>query len=477
MTYLDPVIRRRGSWLKTSRISYLYIKTDLLHLNMSAVAAVTNLILESATNTFSEFLSTTPHSNISISSNNSNDSLNSMAPTAAPSGPGAARPVMYRPPDLVSAQVANDVAEAVYCYILPVLVVFGTVGNVLSIIVLCVEKKKDSTNASLTALAVSDTGYILTTFARQTSCIISKFDPTMGRNYTTLMYGQMIVVNICFSRVTSVITAIISTERCLAVTFPLKVREIVTRPRMIIALVLAYVVTFGLIGPVFFMAESYWTTNPRTNTSYVTYQLTQWYMDNKDALDTYRDIFLNAVFRFLPAGLVIFNTAVIISRVKRASSWRGDTSSQAGKARSARERKLTNMLLVLCGVYIFCTLPGVVFQIFTFITDEFSVFGRYRNTYRMTTAISLLTQFINSSINFVIYMAMNERFAASYVQLFGCSFLLRSRGEANEKEAQTKPTIGTTLTSKSGKPSSTLDSASDQSEAKPEEVKVKMAQT
>ena len=59
---------------------------------------------------------------------------------------------------------------------------------------------------------------------------------------------------------------------------------------MIIALVLAYVVTFGLIGPVFFMAESYWTTNPRTNTSYVTYQLTQWYMDNKDALDTYRSV-------------------------------------------------------------------------------------------------------------------------------------------------------------------------------------------
>ena len=97
----------------------LVVSSDLLHLNMSAVAAVTNLILESATNTFSEFLSTTPHSNISISSNNSNDSLNSMSPTAAPSGPGAARPVMYRPPDLVSAQVANDVAEAVYCYILP----------------------------------------------------------------------------------------------------------------------------------------------------------------------------------------------------------------------------------------------------------------------------------------------------------------------------------------------------------------------
>ncbi|GFO20817.1 chemosensory receptor a [Plakobranchus ocellatus] len=338
---------------------------------------------------------------------------------------GPRGPIMYRPPDLISAEVANDVAEAVYCYILPVLVVFGTVGNVLSIIVLCVEKKKDSTNSSLTALAVSDTGYILTTFARQTSCIISKFDPTLGRNFTTLMYGQMIVVNICFSRVTSVITAIISTERCLAVTFPLKVREIVTRPRMILALVLAFVVTFGLIGPVFFMGEVYWTTNPRTNTSYVTYQMTEWYLNDKEALDAYRDIFLNAVLRFLPAVLVIFNTVVIITRVKRASSWRGDTASQAGKARSAREKKLTNMLLVLCGVYIFCTLPGIVFQCFTFATDEFSVFGRYRHTYKMTTAISLLTQFINSSINFVIYMAMNERFAKTYVELFGCRFLLR----------------------------------------------------
>ncbi|RUS75905.1 hypothetical protein EGW08_016338, partial [Elysia chlorotica] len=115
------------------------------------------------------------------------------------------------------------------------------------------------------------------------------------------------------------------------------------------------------------------------------------------------------------------------------------------------------MLLVLCGVYIFCTLPGIVFQIFTFITDEFSVFGRYRNTYKLTTAISLLTQFINSSINFVIYMAMNERFARSYVDLFGCSFLLRSKDEAGEKDAQTKPTMGTSLASKTEKPSSTSD--------------------
>ncbi|GFS04418.1 chemosensory receptor A [Elysia marginata] len=449
---------------------------------MSGVEAVTNVFVEVA----SAILYTTPDTNIGINSNisSSNSSGNDTGDfhhvTAASTGSrsGQVRPVMYRPPDLVSADVANDVAEAVYCYILPVLVVFGTVGNVLSIIVLCVEKKKDSTNASLTALAVSDTGYILTTFARQTSCIISKFDPTLGRNYTTLMYGQMIVVNICFSRVTSVITAIISTERCLAVTLPLKVREIVTRPRMIIALVLAFVITFALIGPVFFMAESYWTTNPRTNTSYVTYQLTQWYIENKDALDTYRDIFLNAVFRFLPAGLVIFNTAVIISRVKKASSWRGDTASQAGKARATREKKLTNMLLVLCGVYIFCTLPGVVFQIFTFLTDEFSVFGRYRNTYKMTTALSLLTQFINSSINFVIYMAMNERFAKSYVDLFGCRFLLSSNSEASEKDAQTKPTMGTTLTSKSGKPSSTSgDSPSEQDEVKADDVKVKVAET
>ncbi|XP_005090064.1 FMRFamide receptor-like [Aplysia californica] len=403
--------------------------------------------------------------------NGSNSSSHFLTTTASESPVAVGR--YSRPPGLISREVAGDVTEAVYCYILPVLVVLGTLGNVMSLVVLWAEKKRDTTNMSLAALAVSDTGYILTTFARQTSCIISKFDPVWARNYTTLMYGQMIVVNICFSRITGVITAIISTERCLAVVLPLKVRDLVTNSRIAIALVLTYVLTFALIGPVFASGESLWVTNPRTNRTYVTYRTTQWYNENKEFADNYRDIFLNTMFRFLPVVLVCCNTIAIIVRLKKASAWRGDSSSQAGQARAAKERKLTTMLLTICGIYLFCTLPGLVFQVFTYITDEFSVFGRYAAMYTMTTSLSILAQFINSSVNFLVYMAMNDRFAKTYVKVFCCKKCLSSTiekgGAAKTKELKT---ASTKLTSAGGV-SSTADGSSVSKDADPAQVKVK----
>ena len=92
---------------------------------MSRVSTMTNLLLEAATDAISTFTSPTPN----ISSNSSSDGNSSDHNNTGGVEEGAAgtsggsppvRPVMYRPPDpLVSTEVANDVAEAVYCYILP----------------------------------------------------------------------------------------------------------------------------------------------------------------------------------------------------------------------------------------------------------------------------------------------------------------------------------------------------------------------
>lgn len=120
-----------------------------------------------------------------------------------------------------------DFAGTVDLYYTPILFVFGTLGNSLSLAVFCMNAKYRSQSASyyLSALAISDTGFLVNLLAVWLERVIGGII-TSGLMCPLVMYlGQVT----CFMSV--YLTVAFSIERYVAVHYPLSRPRICTRSK------------------------------------------------------------------------------------------------------------------------------------------------------------------------------------------------------------------------------------------------------
>ena len=75
-----------------------------------------------------------------------------------------------------------------------------------------------------------------------------------------------------------------------------------------------------------------------------------------------------------------------------------------------REAAVTRMLVVVCVVYMVCTLPAVAHAFFRYFLSEFSSIRRLRNTFYATVSLMHLMASINASGNFLIYLSVSTKF-------------------------------------------------------------------
>ena len=133
-------------------------------------------------------------------------------------------------------------------YLSPVLIAFGTIGNILSLIVLQTKEFRNSpTAAALSALAVSDLGALLV------GAMDAFLTYALGiyiRNIHNAVCKIHVLLTYLFWTWSSYVLAITTIERLLSVWFPLRVKEWVTKKRMIVALIVMFVIMLGIYSPV-----------------------------------------------------------------------------------------------------------------------------------------------------------------------------------------------------------------------------------
>ncbi|XP_076455761.1 uncharacterized protein LOC143290296 [Babylonia areolata] len=301
----------------------------------------------------------------------------------------------------------------------------------MSMVVLMVHGMDTSTNVLLLGLTLSDLCYLLTMFARsvqgsevtgrgqrKASCLVSHVDVTAGRTLETALIPNVYMVNRVFSYITPFLTMLITLERCLAVTLPLKVRvrvqSIVTSFRMKLAVASIYVFSTVAQFPFFFIYEIQWGTDVATGQTIPRLRGTRFFTENMDAITAYNNIALSAIFNYLPMTVVVVCTAIVITTIKRSSRWRKITSQGGDRP---EERRMTRLLMTVVAVYIACYIPRCAVLIANSLApDTFnSLGGRYGNLFYLISAFQLLLFGVNSSCNFVIYMVMSSKFYHTYV--------------------------------------------------------------
>ncbi|CAL1530430.1 unnamed protein product, partial [Lymnaea stagnalis] len=325
------------------------------------------------------------------------------------------RPIEESPLQMVSKHVMDKTTIIFVMVLIPCFSVFGSIGNVLSLRVLVHHRMRNATNMVLAALAVSDLLFLLHAFYFSFLKLYNQRNPAAGEYLRAVTfpvlgsYGSVVT-----ARITTCLTTMLSVERLVAVYFPMKAKVMCGRVMTTTCIILIYLVTAIVFIPMALKYNGYYkTVNNQTVYTMGTSELgrnTVFYL-------VYGNV-LNVVFRLIPILVLILVNILIACAIRRTWSFRRSMSN--GGSASYEQNRITLMLLMVSLVFLICILPGAIHSIVNQIYKQYSRFGSQSNIYDVFGNITYFLETVNSSVNFVIYMAFSTKFCRTYKQIFCC---------------------------------------------------------
>ena len=136
--------------------------------------------------------------------------------------------------------------------------ILGMPGNVLNAVVFFRQGLKDRVTLMLFILAIVDFFNLLFYFSMNVSCFIQPFDVVLAWNVKMLQYPQVLYLNLLTGYLSIALVTVLSVDRCVAITWPLKAPRLLTYRRMVyvLAVTIGTVVAFSL--PSLWLQEVTW---------------------------------------------------------------------------------------------------------------------------------------------------------------------------------------------------------------------------
>lgn len=217
-------------------------------------------------------------------------------------------------------------------------------------------------------------------------------------------------------RISSTITAFISLERCLCVTLPLHVKDIITPLKTKVVIILIYIVILGLFCPFYFVNKLDWCYNQAWNRTMLSLTFTESRVHVETATFPVHSVFLPIVAQFV----VIFCTAALVFKLDNKTKWRAASVTQTSKPgqNAAKEKKVAKMVIFLSIIFLICSLPATVNFFMMACFPEFSFGGKYENVYIFIWSLTVFVETINSSVNIFVYLRMSSKFRFAFIEIF-----------------------------------------------------------
>ena len=306
--------------------------------------------------------------------------------------------------------------------------VFATAANIVTITVYFRLGFSDSTNISLTALAISDLGIAVTTV---TCALAHLFSLIPGVTFTPQVFLPISVhPHILLSRISALITTYLGLERYLCVLCPLKIRTIITPKRTFVVMVIIFAVTFSVYPINVIEHPIGWRFFPEMNRTLLDI------LPNSDPTVSlmyklYLLIF-STLLPFITFFLVVIFTILLSLSLMRSKAWRDanksrpTTSTAVSKTQTrirsaveqSKEDRAVKMAITVASVFIVSTIPSCVQLIAVLVVPEFAFAGRYTRLYTVLGLAYFGVDSINSGANVIIYYTMSRKFRGAMLALF-----------------------------------------------------------
>lgn len=293
---------------------------------------------------------------------------------------------------------------------------FGIVANIINIIVFSKLGFSDTSNISLTALALSDLGCLTTDQWINVSGNPSFVSSGVPWVISDIVYLTVGCLHASFGRITSWITAFITLEKCLCVIVPFKVKRIMTSAVTKTSMVTIYIAMLLLHLPDYATLYFDWKFVPERN------QTLLGIIPRQNSIRVeFLSFLLIVLFQIISFLAVIIFTIILVLKMRLNFKWRKEAvagSAEAYKNHQKRNDRTVKMILVVAIIYIICFLPAILVVTSSVVVQDLSVSGKFRNGFLVVCSVVFTTEAINSSANIFVYYTVSSKYRATFDHTF-----------------------------------------------------------
>ena len=303
-------------------------------------------------------------------------------------------------------------------YVPPVLILLGTLGNVLSFIILMRRSMRGySTYLYLAVLSITDTLVLIVGLLRMWVGELTGYDP---RDHTNGMCKTINVIGYTISIYSVWLIVAVTVERYVAVCYPLKSLSLCNRKRACHVILSLFFIIFCL------NIHLAWTAQVSSITiegvDYYSCDGGKKYAFLVDVVWPWVDA---ALYSFLPSCVILVLNILIIYNVVSARRNRSGLQSanrkqsqEVGRA-SETSYRLTFMLLTISFAFLISTFPMNIALICTHFYTPSAMDERGMARFKLARAITELLMYVNHSMNFYLYCATGQKFRQQLLLLCG----------------------------------------------------------
>ncbi|KAK3737089.1 hypothetical protein RRG08_016395 [Elysia crispata] len=219
-----------------------------------------------------------------------------------------------------------------------------------------------------------------------------------------------------FSQIISCITTtVIAVVRCCCVAMPLRVKQVLTARRQLLAIVFFSVNVDSFLIYIFAPSVLIRITDPITNITSVVYLGAHY-----DTLNIFTNIFLYITF-----VIVIVCLVILIISLNQSSKFRDQSASASGapekRKEKSREVRVVQTVILVAAMFIIFNLPTIILSIIRQVNPGFSVRGNLKNLYNFFLIIMETALLLNVVVNIFIYLSFNTRYRNVLWEMLGGS--------------------------------------------------------
>lgn len=326
-------------------------------------------------------------------------------------------PLDLNQPDVSEKYAKLDrISKALFLYTIPILLVLGTLGNILCIVTMRSEKfRVTSMGFLLTALALADLIALYTGALRRWLIGLVKLDVRVTSVASCKIHGFLTYYSVHLSAWTLVL---ITGERLVSVLAPTRFNHLCSKRRialgwlvvatLLLAMDLFLLVEYDLVPRTQVLCHS---SQMRSNCSTACY-ICNWRLGSNCQLLTrylhWSDFCLSCL---LPTPVIIVGNAILIYKLVGLARIKLSISSARSNSRNNKKSSVTVMLIVTSVVFIITTLPINMF----FVHIHHKPIDAHLQG--LLYAIFSLCTYTNHSVNFFLYFISGSTFRQAALDL------------------------------------------------------------
>ena len=302
-------------------------------------------------------------------------------------------------------------AKTVWQYGAPILIACGTVGNALSVLVMCRKKIQQCTmSLYLLVLALVDTSVLYVGLLHLYLKELYDYDWREFSNTVCKLHMFMIYAIMQYD---SWLLVSVTMERLCAVLLPHKCRTIFTKRNMVISLVILAVVIASINAHFFATYELVEISDGSPRRVCVTTTKEHWEFIH--LIWPWIDFIVASLLPFL---IIVLSNSAIIGRIVHSTfKRRQHLHSQNNAFSNSKMTTMTAILLTVTLVFFITTAPMAIYMIRN-VSQHHQADAEQKAYLKLVWTVLSLLLYTNNVINFLLYLISGRRFRREFTKMF-----------------------------------------------------------